>query len=176
MKNRKQYLISYLSGIFISVAFCMIDKVHDYLEDRYPDEKVYIYTEMEAQKNIKRMEPIYLKTADSSFDELAVCYTYTSVYQLNEMLSIAIIMANKYNYGEAYYLTYSRLLYRMDSGEKIDSLTSKISISYLKAAAKLNNKSAQKALGEYYIEGKFVRKDTILGNKLLKEYAKHDQK
>ena len=92
------------------------------------------------------------------------------------MLSIAIIMANKYNYGEAYYLTYSRLLYRMDSSEKIDSLTSKISISYLKAAAKLNNKSAQKALGEYYIEGKFVRKDTILGNKLLKEYAKHDQK
>ncbi len=176
MKNRKKYLISYLSGIFIIVAFFIIDKVHDYLEDRYPDEKVYIYTEMEAQKNIKRMEPIYLKTADSSFDELAVCYTYTSVYQLNEMLSIAIIMANKYNYGEAYYLTYSRLLYRMDSGEKIDSLTSKISISYLKAAAKLNNKSAQKALGEYYIEGKFVRKDTILGNKLLKEYAKHDQK
>lgn len=176
MKNRKKYLISYLSGIFIIVAFFIIDKVHDYLEDRYPDEKVYIYTEMEAQKDIKRMEPIYLKTADSSFDELAVCYTYTSVYQLNEMLSIAIIMANKYNYGEAYYLTYSRLLYRMDSGEKIDSLTSKISISYLKAAAKLNNKSAQKALGEYYIEGKFVRKDTILGNKLLKEYAKHDQK
>ena len=176
MKNRKKYLISYLAGIFIIVAFFIIDKVHDYLEDRYPDEKVYIYTEMEAQKDIKRMEPIYLKTADSSFDELAVCYTYTSVYQLNEMLSIAIIMANKYNYGEAYYLTYSRLLYRMDSGEKIDSLTSKIGISYLKVSARLNYKYAQEKLGKYYIEGKFVRKDTILGNKLLKEYAKHDQK
>jgi len=177
MKNRKKYLISYLAGIFIIVAFYILDKVHDYMEDRYPDEKVYTFTPGEnAQENIKRMEPIYLKTADSSFESLFYYYIYTPPYQMHEMLSIAMIMANKYNYGEAYYITYSRLLYNPDSDEKIDSLTSKISISYLKAAAKLNYKYAQEKLGKYYIEGKFVRKDTILGNKLLKEYAKHYQK
>ena len=174
MKKKKKYLISYMAGISLIVLLFITYRVQQYLEMRDLAKLKCTFTEKMAQRSIKRMEPIYLKTADSSFDELAVYYRYTPLYQMHEMLSIAIIMANKYNYGEAYYLTYSRLLYRRDSSEKIDSLTLKIGISYLKAAARLNNKDAQKRLGEHYMEGEFVKKDTVLGNKLLKEYAKHD--
>ena len=177
MENKKKYLISYLVGISIIVMPFIIYTAQQYLEMRDEAKQVHIYTSKDnVQDTIKRLEYLHLKTRDSSFDKLAVYYTYTPTYQMYEMLSIVMIMANKYDYGEAYYLTYSNLLYRMDSRERIDSLTSKIGISYLKAAAKLNYKSAQETLGEYYTEGKFVKKDTVLGNKLLKEYAKHDQK
>ena len=166
MKNKKKYLISYLAGISIIVVFFITYKVQQYLEMRDLAKLKCDFTEEIAQRSIKISELSHLKTRDSSFDMLAVYYRYTPLYQMHEMLSIAMIMANKYNYGEAYYLTYSRLLYRRDSSEKIDSLTLKIGISYLKAAARLNNKDAQKRLGEYYMEGEFVKKDTVLGNKL----------
>jgi len=177
MKRKKKYLISYLAGISIVVVFLIADKVQQYLETR--DNAKYTHTyisEEDVQRSIKSSELNHLKTRDSSFDDLTYYYIYTPIYQTYEMVSITMIMANKYNYGEAYYLTYSNLLYRMDSSEKIDSLTSKIGISYLKAAARLNYKLAQKELGECYIEGEFVKKDTVLGNKLLKEYTKHDHK
>lgn len=82
-------------------------------------------------------------------------------------------MANKYNYPQAYYDVYESLVLMQSVGQNtIDSLDVKtldMALEYLKLSSDKGLFLGKKILGQYYIDGKYLLKDTIMGKRLLRE-------
>ena len=105
-----------------------------------------------------------------SYEELSTVYMD---YRVGEFLPYALIMANKYDYPQAYYDVYESLTLMQSVGKEnlnsVDSVTLQIALKYLKLSADKGSKVGKKILGQYYLEGKYFPKDTITGNELLRE-------
>jgi TPR repeat protein len=80
-------------------------------------------------------------------------------------LPIAEEMANKYKYPQAYYDVYFEL-----SFDSCNEKSMAKAIKYLKLAFDKGHFQALYTLGNMYYEGKYLPKDTILGQKLLMKY------
>jgi len=119
----------------------------------------------------KELSRSILQQGDSSaYYELSMQYLD---YGYEHFLPYSLIMANKYNYPQAYFDVYDCLLLLYGSEPKdiclLDSVTQKIAIEYLKKASSEGHSQARSILGEYYLEGIYFEKDTLLGNLLVEE-------
>lgn len=161
MTNKKKDIIAYFVGVSVMLSIIIINKIYEYVEYTYPSKNVYVYTPgKNAQRYILSMEKYSYEHKDtSSFVSLTTYYIYTPRYQMQEELTVAMVSANKLDFGDAYELTSTRLLYWGNTTDLTDSLTSKIGLSYLKAAASHSSMNAIKELREGHIYNKYVNKD-----------------
>lgn len=107
----------------------------------------------------------------SAYYNLNVYYMEAPVENL---LYPALIMANKYDYHLAYLNVYEALTshdHKMGVSEleDLDPITRKMALDYLKRGAEKGNKECKKILGNHYLEGKYIEKDTIKGKQLKEE-------
>ena len=93
-------------------------------------------------------------------------------------LLCSMVMANKYNYPEAYYRTYLFIIDPYTTGFDdipIDIATFNFAYSYLKRGAELGFKMAKSSLSRVLLKGIFVPQDTILARKLFFEANLYNQ-
>lgn len=102
-----------------------------------------------------------------AYNDLRVAYLYEQYDE--EVLFYSILMANRSHYRQAYFDFYYLLKYADRSQEMkiFDNETRLLMIEYLKKGAALKHEQSMHELGELYMEGKYVPKDTILGKKLI---------
>ena len=125
----------------------------------------------QTDKPLKELKEKIVKTGDTvSYEELSTAYMD---YSIGEFLPYALLMANKYNYPQAYFDVYESLVLMQSSGldtiESLDPQSLKMALDYLKLSSEKGLPVAKKILGQYYLDGKYVSQDTIRGNQLLKE-------
>ena len=99
---------------------------------------------------------------------------YYMDYPIEEILYPALIMANKYDYHLAYLNVYEALTSQdhkagVSELENLDPITKEMALHYLKKGADKGNKECKRILGNHYLEGKYIEKDTIKGKKLIEE-------
>ena len=86
-------------------------------------------------------------------------------------LLCSMVMANKYNYPEAYYDVYTSIIdpYRSLNNIPIDTATFNFAYGYLKRGAELGYKMAKNTMSRGLVKGTFVPQDTVLARKLFFE-------
>lgn len=99
---------------------------------------------------------------------------YYMDYPIDGILYPALIMANKYGYHSAYADVYYALTshdHTKDISElkDLDETTRMMAIEYLKKGAAKKDKECQVILGHHYVQGKYIGKDVIKGNQLIKD-------
>lgn len=90
------------------------------------------------------------------------------------LMPYALIMANKYDSGVACFDVYYGFLsiYNTQATrdlDRLDETSQHMAVEYLQKASKRGEWQASEILGKYYMEGRYVKKDTILGRKLMGE-------
>ena len=129
-------------------------------------EKPIVVLTMNHTRPINTLKELVLSKGDTTaYNELHTAFMNEK--HVEEYLLYSIIMANKYNYHRAYFQVYFCLtsVFKYDVGE-MDDETKTLAIKYLKKGVELNDPESTKYLGDLYLEGKYVPKDTILGKKL----------
>lgn len=86
-----------------------------------------------------------------------------------DFMYYALIMSDKYNYTPAYYDVYYCLFNSFENPDNLGMKLRNMAIDYLKIAARRKLPEALNDLGQLYIDGKYIKQDTILGNKLIRE-------
>jgi hypothetical protein len=93
-----------------------------------------------------------------------------------ELYKWAKIMADKYDLDEAYLDVFYSLYYKQEiettdefSLDLLNKSDRDIAIKYLSVSANRGSYTAKRKLGRYYMEGKYLAKDTILGERLIFE-------
>ena len=127
---------------------------------------------LNSTRPIKELKELVLLKGDTfAYEELWVAFMNEKYNQ--EYLIYSIIMADRYNYPHAYFYVYHCLtsVFEYKAGV-IDEETKTLAIKYLKRGVELKDCNSTKELGDLYLEGKYVLKDTILGRKLEKEGRK----
>ena len=161
MKHIK-YLKNIIFLIFgiISVFFIM----------QYFNEKKELKTSLKSASSLDFYRKQVIEQGDfTAYNELQFEYDNS-----DNFLYVALIMANKYDYDEAYYdvfycLTRYSNKNKLDALDDLDNTTKAMALNYLiKGAAKGNN-DCKRVLGSFYLQGKYVEKDIKKGSKLLQE-------
>lgn len=93
-------------------------------------------------------------------------------------LNTAVVMANKHNFRGAFLDVYYFLTdyYHRKDFKNLDDMDERLrvmALEYLIKGAEKREKECQRILGRYYLDGKYVEKDTIQGNQLLKESGRY---
>lgn len=128
---------------------------------------------MNQTRPINELKELVLKKGDiAAYDELSIAYLNEKY--LAEYLLYSIIMADKYNYPRAYFQVYHCLTYayKFNLHSEFDEDTKNLALKYLKMGAELRDPESMEHLGNLYLVGKYVPKDTILGKKLEEEGRK----
>jgi len=130
-----------------------------------------INTAIRSDSELARL--IFQEGDSSAYYELSMQYLD---YGYERFLPFALIMANKYDYQQAYFDIFDCLwhIYGKPTAELIlledlDSTTQKMAIDYLIKASFKGHEQAKEILGEYYLRGLYVDKDTLLGKRLIQE-------
>jgi len=117
---------------------------------------------------LERLKEKIISSGDEdAYEKLGIAYLDYNKPQ--EVMIYSTIMANKFRSPEAYYYVYHDLVSvhsngLADMGEDLRT----IAIQHLKKSASLKYLAANDELGELYLEGKYLPKDTLLGKKLKK--------
>ena len=107
-----------------------------------------------------------------------IAYSELSNYYMdisNEgLLYSALMMANKYHYSRAYYDVYETITessYKKEFTEldSLDSKTRSMALDYLIMGADKGNKECQRKLGYFLSQGKYIKKDTTKGKRLIEK-------
>ena len=124
---------------------------------------------LNSTRPIKELKELVLLKGDTvAYDELWVAFMNEKYNQ--EYLIYSIVMADRYNYPHAFFLVYYCLtsVFEYKAGV-IDEETKTLAIKYLKRGVDLKDCNSTKELGNLYLEGKYVPKDTIMGKKFEQE-------
>jgi hypothetical protein len=112
-------------------------------------------------------EKIISNGNESAYERLGIAYLDYNISQ--EVMIYSTIMANKYHSPEAYFYVYHDLVSVHENGlADMSKDLREIAIQYLKKSASLNDFGACDELGELYLEGKYIQKDSIIGSKFKK--------
>jgi hypothetical protein len=154
-------LIGFIPGLaFFPVKFWIQSKIYDF--DGYstcdtPPKEELIPKVKQGDTIAYNLLSIYF--ACSEYDE--------------ELLPYALLMANKYHYIRAYYDVYDcfcrfypETTYSLVLLDSLDKTTRDIALEYLQKGADFGETNCEWNLGNYYNEGKYFEKDTVLGQKL----------
>ena len=127
---------------------------------------------MNDTRPIKELKELVLSKGDTvAYDELSIAYLNEEFGE--EYLLYSLVMANKYHYPHAYYHVFACLISVYENNNiAIDNETVELAICYIKKGAELKEGNSLAFLSDLYNEGKYVDRDTILGNKLAKEAHK----
>jgi len=125
-------------------------------------------TSINDTRSIDKLKELALKGDTIAYDELEVALMNDKYKE--EYLIYSMVMANKYRYPRAYFQVYYCLTstFEHHSG-LIDEKTKILAIDYLKKGVELKECQSVKELGDLYLEGKYVPRDTILGKELEEE-------
>jgi len=112
-------------------------------------------------------EKIISNGNENAYERLGIAYLDYNIPQ--EVMIYSTIMANKYQSPRAYFYVYYDLVSAHKNGlaDMSEDLRT-IAIQYLKKSASLRDLGACNELGELYLEGKYIPKDSIIGGKLKK--------
>jgi len=124
----------------------------------------------------------------SNYNELKKRLSSESIWDYTLVWSL--IMANKYDYAQAYYDVFLCLatiknykeegffisnIYMEENGvsyfllDHLDETTRVFALDFLNKASEKGVREAKRELGSYYSLGKYLPKDTVLGKKLIEE-------
>ena len=128
----------------------------------------------QTSRPVEELERLVLEGNTDAYDELYIAYMDIGEVRL---LPYALLMANKYDYTNAYYDVYCCLAFLYWDNcvetecflDSLDIQTRTMALEYLKKAADKGETNALRDLGWLYLEGKHVEKDSVLGNQLLKK-------
>lgn len=96
---------------------------------------------------VSELEKLVIEKGDTSaYYDLFVAYLE---YSSEKFIPYALIMANKYNYPQAYYDVYDRLWYLYENPDSLDVTTKKFALEYLEKAAQKGHTQARQTLEEY---------------------------
>lgn len=120
---------------------------------------------------------LYRKLAIEKGDTIAYKELELEINHSDGFLYVSLIMANKYNYPLAYYNVFHCLVKQSNKKEfealgDLDEKTKKMALDYLIIGAERGDKQCQNILGNYYIEGKYLKKDVEKGNQLINDSNK----
>lgn len=125
-----------------------------------------LLSQKELERNIKSKGDI------DSYNSLKLEYM-ESVNKI-DFLPWALLMANKFGYQQAYFDVFWILYEKQKLSEecdyslnRLDNNDKQLALNNLIMAAKLGHLQAKEILGKYYMQGRYVIKDTILGKQLL---------
>ena len=128
----------------------------------------------EPERPMKELEDLALNKGDiNAYEELFIAYMDS---EDGAFFPFAEQMALKYEYPQAYFDAYMLFLDSIDfyrttlSSDSCDKERIDKAIRYLKLAYEKGHEQAIDELGNLYMEGKFIKQDTILGKKLLLKY------
>jgi hypothetical protein len=100
-----------------------------------------------SERSDSELEKLVIEKGDTSaYYELFVVYLD---YPFEKFLPYALIMANKYNYQQAYFDVYDRLWNLYDNPDLLDNTSKKMAIEYLQKAASRGHTQAKDILKEY---------------------------
>lgn len=104
-----------------------------------------------ATRSDKELEGLIIQKGDSSaYYELSMQYLD---YGYERFLPYALIMANKYNYSQAYFDVFDCLTYvYVNNATQIDEKTATLAIEYLLEAANKGHAQAKEMIQEYSIK------------------------
>jgi hypothetical protein len=134
------------------------------------DEKVI--TMNQASQPYYENKKLALEKRDTSaYDEMFI--EFMDSPNDDRFLLTALMMANKHNYGPAYRDVYYCLTDYFNKGNKselddLDEKTRQLAIKYLMDGADMGNHDCRHLLGQIYMDGKYLERDTIKGKELLK--------
>jgi len=162
MKN-KIYMITIIILILI-IAFQFI------LYENNKPIKVEIINKKYHPEILKNK--VLTKGDTAAYKELE--FAFFDENRLDEYLIYSIIMANKYNYPLAYYNVYHYLSSFYENHEigVFDENTKELAMKYLKKGAELNDPESIRELGDLYMKGLYLKKDTLIGKVLLERAKK----
>jgi TPR repeat protein len=125
----------------------------------------------------KELKELALEKGDTSaYHEMSVAFMDSP--NDDSFLATSLTMADKHNFHEAYldvYYCLTDYYHRKDFKDldDLDEKTRKKAIKYLTLGAEKGDKECKKLLGNYYVQGKYVKKDVIKGNQLIAEGEKY---
>jgi TPR repeat protein len=154
-------MINFLKGIIIILLIIGCNKK----EKDYPINSITL-------KDKDYYENLALTKGDTS--AYSNMNDYYMDYPIEDILYPSIIMANKYEYHLAYLNVYEALTSQdhkkgVSELENLDNKTREMALDYLKKGAEKGNKECKKILGNHYLEGKYIEKNVVKGNQLIKE-------
>lgn len=182
----KKYKELIKTRIFIAILFFSLGFMFSYfllIEKCDKKENASINMDM-AKTNNTPSRPIWMLEEKILNDGCVDCYEELNFSyfdrNLYEFLPWALIMANKFNskvgYFDVYFSLHLLSNIAVDSKtienwslDKLDKKTQEMAIEYLKIAADKGHEQAKEILGGYYLEGKYVEKNTELGTSLINE-------
>lgn len=101
----------------------------------------------QSRSDSELIRDILMKGDTSAYDDLSIAFL--DYANEDQFLVYALIMANKYDYPQAYYHVYIHLWYLYgDDHQMLDSTTRKMALNYLRKAAEKGHEQAQEALRE----------------------------
>lgn len=168
----KKFLSIFLS---ITIGFILGGFFYKYilLYDKNTGKNMEVVT-MNNTRPINELKRLVIQKGDTAaYDELVVATLSEEPYR-QEFLLYSIIMANKYKYAPANYYVYnclSSICELNKSKEKIDDRTKDLALDYLERGVALNEYHSLEEMGRLYMDGKYVKKDTLRGKKLLAKKA-----
>ena len=146
--------------IFLFLAACCQKK-----------EKTLFSSMNQPLENPKELRKAVIEKGDTSA-YYSLFMMYLDFQYPEEILFYSLIMADKYNYPDAYFDVFSCLTdvnryYEKDNDDwSLDSLNNdlrEMAVKYLIKAADKGHKQAKEVLEDYYLKGKYVKKDIVLG-------------
>lgn len=122
-----------------------------------------------SREDVEERKNKVLKTGDGgAYDALGTDYLREKHYE--EYLAYSLYMANKYNYPRAYYYVYHCITLMYEKNHiLIDEKSKEMALTYLKKGVALKESNSLGEYGELLMEGKYVKKDSILGKELFEE-------
>lgn len=144
----------------------------------YEKKNIYEYNNLHLEASKKEFNSIpnfkerLIDSLDKDFyDSILKVDTYKNG------LIYSIVVSNKWDYSEASFNVFMTLaeLDKKNSSTNLpeidflDEKTRKMALQYLEKASNKGNPNAKYILGKYYLEGKYLNKNTTLGNSLLQE-------
>lgn len=177
----KKRIILICLGLFISLFLLKLYSkwVYASAEEKFRSNKIEEYDTNNLKKgnkddsiNIKRI--LIDKFESTSFDKFIMRETPRKGFVY------LILASNKWNYGDASFDVFETLA-KLDSKNRfveipnldfLDKETITMAIIYLKKASLNGPVNAKYILGKYYLEGKYVEKNVILGNNLIMQAKK----
>ena len=113
-------------------------------------EKKKVVSMNQPSKSLSELKNLVKEGNTMAYDELSIAFL--DEQYSDEFLIYAIIMANKYDYAQAYFDVFDCFIetFRLDI-IKIDEQTASLAIAYLEKAAKKGHEQAQEMVKEYSI-------------------------
>lgn len=97
-----------------------------------------------SERSDSELEKLVIEKGDTTaYYELSINYLD---YPSERFLPYALIMANKYNYPQAYFDVYDRLWYLYDSPDSLDNTSKEMALEYLRKAASKGHIQAREIL------------------------------